>query len=330
MASVRVLILATCLAREALTTGVEAGPQCAGLPSCLQVLQPNVLAASSSTGSAIRGWADARLAASSSNGPRSAVRAWAAYLSAVYGEPVVADGALIAARVAQLEWFYRCRPGPRPFDPFDDKNYPEHVRQRNGRLPAPEAVRCALLPPNAPTSVVPRAVHLSHSIALGEAYVGANRTDGLQAHARFGFFVKRRSFPAPAARNTHLEVVRVRNRFEGGHLFTGTWYYAARGTGVFLNVGRTRVLRSRHPSHAEQQRIIKRALVRGYDTVQFAWVWRWGAHEIVDLRAAARSNRGSTCAAAIHLRAGAWAERACNCSEEQQLLNCGEARDIPP
>jgi hypothetical protein len=293
---------------------MAATPQlCAGLASCLEAMP-----------------LDAGSAALSSNAS-AVVQAWAAYLSAVYGgAPVPADGAAVAARVAQLEWLYRCIPGAQPYDPFDNKAYPFGSRLSDGRLPPPEDVRCTLLPPNAPTSAEPRIVSLHDDVALGEAYVGAKYTDGLQAHARFGIFVRRRSAPAHAAENAWIEVARVRNRFEGGRLFLGTWYYVARGTGVFLNVGRTYISRIRYPSHAQQRRVIERSLRRGYETVQYKWVWRFGAHELVDLRAAALSNVGLTCAAAGYLRAGARTERACNCSEAQQLLNCGEALDRGP
>ncbi|KAG8460424.1 hypothetical protein KFE25_011915 [Diacronema lutheri] len=270
---------------------------------------------------------------------------WRAYLAAVYSEPTLSNE-LARDMLGSLEWVYRCSPGPLPFDPFDAFAVTPRARAALARSRPP--VHCAHLPPDAPTRDTPRIVSLLEDVPMGAGFMGANWTDGMQAHEPYGFFVRARGAPAPAPENTWIEVLRVRNPYEGeeGHAhgyavhgrmrFGGTWYYAVRGSGVWLNVGRTLVVNKTWPSHARQQIAINEARRAGYDTLQYPWLWQFGMHEVVDLRtyygraamSAARERAqpsARVCPPAGVLRAGLRAQLECGCSEAQRLLNCGGA-----
>jgi hypothetical protein len=233
--------------------------------------------------------------------------AWASYLTAVYREPIAPRDALGIAGL--LEWMYRCAPGPWAFDPFEP----------NERKPAD--VTCTHLPPDAPIRVQPLVVRLETPVRQGVAYVGADATDGLQAHGRYGFFVRRKRAPRPAPNGSWVEVIRMHSWIEKRQFRAGgTFYYAARGTGAWLNVGRSYVDWRWYIVKQEQREVMEEARRRGFDTLQYPSVWRFGAREVVDLRPSASALH--TCSA--ELRTGLSAQLECNCSERQRLLNCGD------
>ena len=163
--------------------------------------------------------------------------------------------------------------------------------------------------------------------------------------ARFGVWLYPRPLPTCLANNTWVEVVRIREAYEGHRPLT--WYYHAPGSGVWLNTGRSACVAAtqrdaRHfgePAHvASAAALAARGFLAGVgvdarlkrerthqelDTMQ-----RNGPFgnmlEIVDVRpeAAQRCGReGCTCTGT--LRAGWNASRPCRCSEEAGiLLNC--------
>jgi hypothetical protein len=154
---------------------------------------------------------------------------WAAYLRGVYGEPV--DPSIRR----ELEWVYSC----------------------HGRLP------CSHVPSNdPPTTVVPKPIRIRDETRLGEAFIGISCcTDGLHRMSNWGFFVRRDALRPAAASGTWVEVFRARRKEETP--FSSTWYYAARGTGIFINVGRT-ISMEIADSHDEQAALVARA--RTWDT----------------------------------------------------------------
>ena len=116
------------------------------------------------------------------------------------------------------------------------------------------------------------------------------------------------------------EVIRFQESLEVASYTTNlnsTWWYAASGSGTWLNVGRTCVdvmgcsppkkhqLRGRH-------QWMKWARSQGYDTVQFVVPTALHGHEIVDLRVAS----ARVCDAAKLLRGGVAADRPCHCQND--------------
>lgn len=221
---------------------------------------------------------------------------WAAYLRSVYGEAVPA-----AARHS-LTWFYRCAP--------------------NRTL----RISCEHVPRSAPLrALLPRVVKLWHSPLLGEAFYGDRvHTDGLYLAGLYGFFVRREANRSAAPDGAWIEVLRARKADEAS--FNSTWYYVVRGSGVWLNVGRTASaeIGARIKHHRLQ---VAQARREGYETLQFANAWDVGVHELVDLRPGARQDlHGLTTCGAAPLRAGWRHGRECACVEGPELINCAGGR----
>jgi hypothetical protein len=219
---------------------------------------------------------------------------WAAYLHAVYGEPVH------PSYRRRLTWHYRC----------------------NNTMP------CESTPPPAPVRVSPRHVHLWDVTMLGEAYRGKMwSTDGMAFMDNWGYFIRREEFHTPAPDGAWIEVMRARKHDEGD--FNSTWFYATRGSGIWLNVGKTieMAIGADMDCHRSQ---VAYARSRGYDTIQYTSAWTCSLHEIVDVRAGARQElHGLTTCGATELRTGLHAQLPCPCDDSAPYLNCGRAHGRP-
>ena len=197
--------------------------------------------------------------------------------------------------------------------------------------------------------------------AFREAYVGMQ----IAAHVRrnptwrswpnpefklapYGFWLYPRPLPRCLANNTWVEVMRIREPYEGQRPLT--WYYHAPGSGIWLDTGRSACVAASQrdarqynddESVASPSRLLergwheggsvdarlKRSQTRGeLDTMQ-----RNGPFgnmlEIVDVRPQAAQHCGKQgCTCTGTLRAGWGASRPCHCSEESMLLNCRGGR----
>lgn len=140
--------------------------------------------------------------------------------------------------------------------------------------------------------------------------------------------------PMPFPNHSMAEVYRiVHPQFEG--VGYGCWFYPlhapfSRGTGIFLNVGRTLVLQNR----AEAERLFRRvgqrddslwalsALERGFDTVQLLH-GPFGMPEMISCRESCLTQaRPIRTCPPIPLFTGPRADRVCHCSEASHILNC--------
>lgn len=153
--------------------------------------------------------------------------------------------------------------------------------------------------------------------------------------APFGFW----QWPAAQAslariipNNTWTEVVRWQEPYEEEGYSHATWWFAARGSGTWLNTGRTCVdaLGCRPPNGYEtrdlQGRWEKWAQLHGYDTIQYLGYGGLHEHEIIDLRVFSRN----ACSSAPHLRGGPAANRPCVCSGAPLFTRCSaSAEDLP-
>lgn len=272
-----------------------------------------------------------RLARAATGAPDPALAAglheWRAYLSAVYKERVSA--ARVPDLVQELEWLYRCTPGLMPEGLAEFRFW---NKSRNTTA-SPLNISCAHALPNAPTDVVPFAVSIVDSLADGVAYVGKPNSDGLALHSAHGVFVHRSARPrAPVPNGSWVEVMRVHTAREPWH---GTiFFYALRGTGIWINVGRTCVFKPRAglgasleeqaqwPKRVAQREAIWNASASGCNSVQFPGVWGVRMHEIAVLRAAEGEQAGA-CGSGIPKRTGVCAQLECKCSEAAEVLNCG-------
>lgn len=216
---------------------------------------------------------------------------WSAYLRAVYGDPAPPVEAHHT-----FNWFWRCRPN------------------------TAMNVSCGKLPPSPPLNVTPATLRLSDSPPLGSAYVGKKKHDGLFKVGQYGFFVRTEYRHKMVPSDTWVEVVRGRKSDEGR--FNSTWYYAARGSGVWINVGKTTQasIRPRQKFHLEQ---VALARSHGFDTLQFPNAWHLTLHEIVDLRPAARQDvTGPVVCGNAELRSGWQHHRPCACRASVEISSC--------
>ena len=161
-----------------------------------------------------------------------------------------------------------------------------------------------------------------------------------------GFFVYRgRATPAPDG--AWIEVMRVARtdigeRHPSGAATRGqVWFYAAPGSGIWLNVGRTLALESAHRGGCVDARHGR------YDSVQFANAFGGYAHEVVDCRGATLLGAMEVWEAAcppwhVELRLGiprpprfppdtfvdeidttSMGDCPCKCDDAYDFLNCG-------
>jgi hypothetical protein len=230
------------------------------------------------------------------NGSHGSATDWSAYLRAVYGE----HGVPISTRDA-FSWFYSCVPS------------------------AAANLSCAAVPRAAPIHVEPLKLKLWSQVGLHTAFRGDRaNTDGLFLAGRYGFFVKRTPVNTAAASLGWVEVIRGRKLDET--IFNSTWYYVVKGSGVWLNVGRTVAMAIGMRKKLQRMQVAE-ARSDGYDTLQYPNSWSMGMHEIVDLRPAARQEeRGvSTCGSA-ELRTGWRHQLPCHCDDGAELINCAGGR----
>ena len=234
---------------------------------------------------------------------------WDSYLSCVYGGPL--HHTAYPLDLNTFEWFYDGAPFKRAVQPIDATPYDTvspgtaWVCRRIGK--PPESTVCL-------DWAVSRRLH--------------------------GFFVQRfdrstmqwRSGRDGAVERTqwmevlHAAITRGPSGAGGAGLI-GTWYYRARGSGIWLNSGRaTRVLRGRNASamgHVEPLHAMRR---HGVQTVQ-APVSTYMANnrfEIVDLRHGDYNSTtgGESRPCVGEYRTGARAERPCACNSVLLATNC--------
>jgi hypothetical protein len=221
---------------------------------------------------------------------------WAGYLLGVYGEPVHPSVR------RKLSWLWSCH-----LSPYET---------------------CELVPEDAPVSTVePRSVRLSQESLLGEAYYGdQTSTDGFAYMYNWGFWVRRDVRHIAAQDHAWVEVMRAKKHDESW--FNSTWYYVVRGTGIWMNVGRTTEMAiGAMPHHHVAQ--VEKARKQGFDTLQFTNAWSNNLWELVDLRPEARQDKGLTTCGTAELRTGFHAQLPCACDEKARQLNCGPKRRVP-
>ena len=196
-----------------------------------------------------------------------------------------------------------------------------------------------------PLDVSPARLGPRCSARHGHAWVGphsARWPESVPALVRAGMFVQRWDPEAPDAyplrdgvrNNSWVEVMRVR----WGHAAEkhGAFYWLARGSGVWLNVGRTLV---DAPGQGEQYWFrsaerLRWLQARGFDTIQFPTSvsnarspMPNSRFELVDLRSGSGGLGGSEpvlCPGRKYL-AGWAASRSCKCDPGGSVLNCGRA-----
>lgn len=119
----------------------------------------------------------------------------------------------------------------------------------------------------------------------------------------------------------------------------GCWFYLSKGSGIYLNLGRTKVitsrsvlwryfseltetncLRSDHASTCHDKYLCSLAVKHGFDSVQVV-----EQHEIIICAGCGETELVHACPpAAVELRSGISASQPCNCSDEHLILNCAE------
>ena len=166
----------------------------------------------------------------------------------------------------------------------------------------------------------------------GHAWVGPKSVrwpESQPALVRVGFFVQPLKPPAPFPNHSFAEVMRV--SWPHAAERHGAFHWVARGTGVWLDVGRTYVDAE---GYGEQYWFRSRNLeaLRGYDTIQFPTTARNSRSpmrnerfEIVDLRAGMPE---AVVCASTHYRAGWTHQLPCACDGTAGILNCGNG--TPP
>lgn len=119
----------------------------------------------------------------------------------------------------------------------------------------------------------------------------------------------------------------------------GCWFYLSKGSGIYLNLGRTKVitsrsvlwryfseltetncLRSEHASNCHDKYLCSLAVRHGFDSVQVV-----EQHEIIICTGCGKRALVHACPpAAVELRSGINASQPCNCSDEHLILNCAQ------
>jgi hypothetical protein len=145
---------------------------------------------------------------------------------------------------------------------------------------------------------------------------------------RCGFFRTHGRLHVPAPNGTFVEVIRARCRQEARVFRKSLWYYAAVGTGIWLNVGRTLVIHGREiPLLWPLQSRFVNQFSAEYDTLQLVSLYSANLREIVDLRRGRTPQRVvvRTCPADADgptLRSGWSASAPCLCANTAHYLNC--------
>ena len=159
---------------------------------------------------------------------------WHAYFQRVYREPVSAP-----VDLNHFTWFYHCAPFDKPIRPrrqLPRKQWTSDT-PTNGQWLGDIAL-----------SYLPRSKETKATWALreGDAYQGMRMTvtktnaSILCAATLYGFFVRRNRSVLTDDQPTRVEVVRVRDAFPAQECI---WYWAVRGSGVFVDVPANQPLR---------------------------------------------------------------------------------------
>ena len=229
---------------------------------------------------------------------------WDLYLGAVYGGPLVDDAYPIDLNT--FEWFYRGAPIGHGVQPVEASPYV--------------------------------------AVAPGTAWIGENDgLDRLISRRLGGYFVQRYDVDARQWQGGNvdgavgpmqwMEVLHAALKQPtggGGAGAIGTWYYRARGSGVWLNSGRaTRVLRGRNASHLLHVSSLLALQRHGVTTVQapVSVYMQNNRFEIVDFRHGGFGSMagGEDKPCVGEYRAGARAERLCICNDSLMATNCAGA-----
>ena len=159
--------------------------------------------------------------------------------------------------------------------------------------------------------------------------------------------IKRASLDA----HSFVEVTRLKDNWLNGAQGGGTWFYAARGSGVFMNLGRTmafdehsdafKLLLPDEPfdifaiiargrplaDYMIYARLFTKAAAMGIDTIQFTRLCNMGpcgcAIEIVDTR-----GHGHRACATLPMRSGWNASKPCACKDSLDYANCGNRQNM--
>lgn len=264
---------------------------------------------------------------------------WDVYLTAVYG-PI----AFYPIDLRGLEWLYDCacthdqvlylEPGRCGLSKFRCEEAvvrPFSCPDWHPRAPLPPGFQAVQLSFEATRDLFPTcANNAGHSHGFVQAIAARDRRKEVGGAGgrlqQFGVWVLPRAATWRALRNdTWIEVLRIR---QGYDLQTkATWYYAARGSGIWLHSGRV-CWASALPGVRPGVRtnglpwdvhLVMIARQQGCDTVQHVWPSA-PALEIIDVRSAPRL--GGACGNERNLRAGWHAEHVCGCDENVSVLNC--------
>jgi len=145
------------------------------------------------------------------------------------------------------------------------------------------------------------------------------------------------------ANNTWVEVHRktmsgAHGFHEGGNKMAdgriqpyGCWFHVMKGTGVFLNIGKTMVMdrKKLHRDSSSKEWCADSkcpdALANGYDSVQYISGWH-GMHELVMCSGQCATEPLLSTCPPVELRTGLKADKQCTCMENLQILNCGDQR----
>ena len=228
---------------------------------------------------------------------------WDAYLSCVYGGPLLAE--TYPVDLNTFEWFY----DGAPFIP----------------------------------SIRPKEVSPSSHVPLGTAWIGHhihNKLDHFTSFRLGGYFVQRYDANAHkwqkgvddgvAPPGGWLEVLHSQQAHPSGAGATGrfgTWYYRARGSGVWLHVGNaTRVLRGFDADALKQRKSLEALRGAGVRVVQapVSSYMTNNRFEIVDFRHGDFGSRfgGEQKTCVGEYRSGIHAQKRCSCNSTLLATNC--------
>ena len=141
------------------------------------------------------------------------------------------------------------------------------------------------------------------------------------------------------ASNSIVEVSHHKDPFGDEH--HGMWFVYAKGSGVFLDLGKTKVFKEHQDAYAffktggSNEQMCQAAAAQGYDSVQFirhkdgtnypcaAKIGAdWMNMEIVAVRLAGTYPCGQKSGTASALRAGWRGDKACKCDPNNPNTNC--------
>lgn len=113
----------------------------------------------------------------------------------------------------------------------------------------------------------------------------------------------------------------------------GCWFLPMRGTGVFVNIGKTLVLKTKPKNHVRKvvdghlaDSMCPTALAQGYDSVQYLSGWKDKFELVMCTGQCAREPFFATCPQGLEFRTGLKADKECACDNKLPVLNCGDER----